>query len=266
MGAETSPKKPRLKWWVRCILYLFVAALIPLPLWLLSLVPFFGAPIRAATERYGDLAWLGLCAVAALSLLLLSFWKAETKTKLEIAAILLGFYALGSEIEARQQQRRVELARTLGELATLKGEQGRNASASIRAALELLVKNQINLQGIDLSGLDLTGASLPNARLENANLSSVDLSSVDLSNASLSAANLSNSTFIHTNFSNADLFNADLSDSEFLNVVFSNAHLRVANLSNCFFFVYRLFEYNPCRGQSFWCERHRARLGHGHFS
>lgn len=81
------------------------------------------------------------------------------------------------------------------------------------------------LPGADLRGANLIGASLSSANLSEASLSSANFSGVDLSRANLWGANLSEAVLQLANLSGADLSNANLSGADLLEANLSRASL-----------------------------------------
>ena len=114
---------------------------------------------------------------------------------------------------------------------------GQKTSGGRIEALQDLVKDGVDLQGLDASGVNLRGIDLQNAKLGNANLYDVDLSHAKLNDARLVNINLTNANLYKANFNNtyfnrADLHNSSLSDTNLRYANFDNANLSNTNLND----------------------------------
>ena len=82
---------------------------------------------------------------------------------------------------------------------------------TFKLAVELAIKQNVNLSKADLSGANLSGANLYGAYLSGANLFVANLSGSDLSGSDLSVANLFGANLYGANLSGANLSRANLS-------------------------------------------------------
>lgn len=114
-------------------------------------------------------------------------------------------------------------------------------------AINLILRQQRNLESVDLSGADLSGLNLSHANLNGANLAGANLShsnltgaqlnnttldGTNLTNAHLEAASLRHARLVRTNLHGADLRWADMEGSLMSEVILGDANTEGANLKN----------------------------------
>jgi BTB/POZ domain-containing protein KCTD9 len=177
-------------------------------------------------------------------------WKAATKIIKNagvLAAIPLVFGAVKYILEEpkRDKQARYEAWQIINSAKGQRSEAGRIE------ALQYLVKQNVNLQGLIVTDTFINGVKLPNAKLSDANfnktalkladlkdadlkdayLNEAELNSAELNNANLAGAKLVGAKLFYTNLSGANLDGANLSGAELGNANLSGANLRSTDLS-----------------------------------
>jgi hypothetical protein len=102
---------------------------------------------------------------------------------------------------------------------------------SLKIAIEMAVKQKINLSGANLYGAYLSGANLYGANLSGAYLSGANLDGANLYGAYLSGANLSGAYLSGAYLSGANLYGANLDRAYLYGAYLDGANLYGANLS-----------------------------------
>ena len=173
--------------------------------------------------------------------------------------LIVTVWGVYGEFQQREVDRTVRIATLFAQIAQVYALPDGKGLASVKASVEMLVRERVPVRGIvldkvdliesDLSGgdfsfsklghaklarakligaalintdlrwADLREANLAGARLLNAVLSDANLSGVNLKEASLSLTNLSGARLVNTDLTGADLLQVDLSGAMLIRAV-----------------------------------------------